>query len=74
MHFYTTIFNFRDICAGLTDGGNDFCDGDTGGALVCNDRQVGIASWGYGCGLPNLPGVYTSIPAFRAWIREVTNV
>jgi secreted trypsin-like serine protease len=58
------------ICAGnLTDGGVDTCSGDSGGPLVAPDGsgrwvEVGIVSWGYGCGRPGLPGVYTRVSAF----------
>ncbi len=62
------------ICAGnLTEGGVDTCAGDSGGPLAAPDRsgrwvQVGIVSWGYGCGRPGLPGVYTRVSAFAAQI------
>ena len=50
--------------------------GDGGGPLICPLRadikryvQVGIVSWGIGCG-SDLPGVYTSITYLRSWIDE----
>ena len=58
------------ICAGdLTEGGVDTCSGDSGGPLGGPDGtggwvEVGIVSWGYGCGRPGLPGVYTRVSAF----------
>ena len=48
--------------------------GDGGGPLVCERDgqwfQVGVVSFGIGCGRTNLPGVYTRLSAFDAWIHD----
>ncbi|XP_066995499.1 trypsin-3 [Anabrus simplex] len=63
------------ICAGyLATGGVDSCRGDSGGPLEMDGILIGIVSWGRGCGLPNLPGVYTNVAKFREWIRNRTGV
>jgi secreted trypsin-like serine protease len=67
----------RNLCAGVPEGGKDDCHGDSGGPLVGRDdrgqwMQIGIVSWGIGCGRPGHPGVYTRVSAFADWIRETT--
>lgn len=47
--------------------------GDSGGPLVWERNglwyQVGIVSWGVGCGRPNWHVVYTNISRYFNWIR-----
>ncbi|XP_058142691.1 mastin-like [Dasypus novemcinctus] len=60
------------LCAGATL--RDSCQGDSGGPLVCEMNstwlQVGVVSFGHGCGLPNFPGVYTRVSSYVPWIRQ----
>ena len=64
-----------NICAGMSHGGCDFCQGNSGGGLVCWDGViVGLASWGYGCGQPGYPTVYTSVAYFSDWIQSHMNM
>lgn len=58
------------LCSGLEGGGKDSCQGDSGGPLVCDGALVGIVSFGYGCALPNYPGVYTEVAYFGNWTQE----
>uniref|UniRef100_A0A8C8S433 Peptidase S1 domain-containing protein n=1 Tax=Pelusios castaneus TaxID=367368 RepID=A0A8C8S433_9SAUR len=64
------------VCAGYEEGGRDACQGDSGGPLQCQAPQssswyqVGIVSWGRGCGSRRRPGVYTRIANYRAWIDK----
>lgn len=62
------------MCAGGVSG-KDTCKGDGGSPLVCpipgkteQYYQIGIVSWGIGCGENNTPGVYVNLPLFRDWI------
>ncbi|KAG8275353.1 hypothetical protein J6590_087703 [Homalodisca vitripennis] len=61
------------VCAGAE--GRDACDGDGGGPLVCEDRgrwfQVGIVSFGVGCGRADVPGVYTRVSFYQNWLHDV---
>lgn len=63
------------MCAGGEEG-KDACVGDGGGPLMCpmpkeDNRyfQAGIVSWGIGCGLKNVPGVYTDVRVISEWIK-----
>lgn len=60
------------LCAGVPGGNGKVCEGDNGGPLVVNGVQIGIVSWGEGCGRPNRPSVYARVAAFSNWIQSVT--
>jgi secreted trypsin-like serine protease len=64
----------RMLCAGLRRGGKDSCQGDSGGPLMVMDKtrrfqtQAGIVSWGTGCALPDLYGVYSRLSVLEKWV------
>ncbi|XP_071368409.1 transmembrane protease serine 9-like [Centroberyx affinis] len=62
------------ICAGLSEGGKDSCQGDSGGPMV-NEQdsrwiQSGVVSFGQGCALPDIPGVYARVSQYQTWIKS----
>uniref|UniRef100_A0ACB8FRA6 Uncharacterized protein n=1 Tax=Sphaerodactylus townsendi TaxID=933632 RepID=A0ACB8FRA6_9SAUR len=66
---YGPSFIESQICAGAIEGGKDACQGDSGGAMVCNGVLHGLVSWGnMQCAAKYSPGVYTEICKFREWI------
>uniref|UniRef100_A0A8D2DSB3 Peptidase S1 domain-containing protein n=1 Tax=Sciurus vulgaris TaxID=55149 RepID=A0A8D2DSB3_SCIVU len=64
------------VC-GYNEEGKDSCQGDSGGPLVCEFNetwiQVGIVSWGIGCGRQGYPGVYTEVSFYRDWLTRLVN-
>lgn len=61
------------ICAGVSKGGKDGCQEDTGGPLEVDNELVGMVSWGRGCGRQGYPGVYTNVPFYKDWINKTIN-
>lgn len=80
-HFPNQVLDQRVLCAGTT--GKDSCQGDSGGPLalpvMATDRSyyyfivIGVVSYGYECGKPGFPGVYTKVASFLPWIQANMN-
>lgn len=61
------------MCAGTPGGTKDACRGDSGGPLAADVGgrlvQVGIVSWGRGCGKREFKGVYARLRIQWDWIK-----
>jgi Trypsin len=77
--YFEDLNNETTICAGALDGSNDSCRGDSGGPLFISSStatsndiklQIGIVSFGDGCGTPGIAAVYTRISAYEKWIQQ----
>jgi secreted trypsin-like serine protease len=78
-HLFQYLDNDRMICAGVPDGSKDACQGDSGGPLIIDSSdvdsssaaiQIGITSFGIGCGRPDMPAVYTRVSYYQNWIID----
>ncbi len=59
------------MCAQELIGSHDeFCNGPGGVPMTFETVLVGIGSWGYGCAMPEYPGVYAQIDAYLDWIAK----
>ncbi|MGE0036402.1 MAG: serine protease [Xanthobacteraceae bacterium] len=75
-----TLITDSMICAGepaptaRAEQVKDTCQGDSGGPLITTGAdgkpvQIGIVSWGDGCGIPSVHGVYTRLGKFADWVK-----
>jgi len=74
-NYYGNIFDAGMTCS--YSAGKDSCQGDSGGPLIlggsssaATDIQVGIVSFGDGCAKIGVPGVYTRVSYYTAWIQS----
>ncbi|XP_011693964.1 PREDICTED: serine protease snake-like isoform X2 [Wasmannia auropunctata] len=68
------------ICAGdiRNNWSTDTCQGDSGGPLQikhteskCLYKVIGITSFGQGCAMIDVPGVYTRVSEYLSWIESI---
>ncbi|EDX14797.1 serine protease snake isoform X2 [Drosophila simulans] len=66
----------NQLCVG-SEMAQDTCNGDSGGPLLMYHREypcmyvvVGITSAGLSCGSPGIPGIYTRVYPYLAWITR----
>lgn len=62
------------LCAQIDESLRDACEGDSGGPLVIGDstqskRQIGIISYGSGCGQAGSYGIYTDVRPYLPWLQ-----
>eukprot|EP00956_Cyclotella_meneghiniana_P003679 scaffold4471_cov68-Cyclotella_meneghiniana.AAC.6 len=79
-HRYPDHWITDDMMCASGKPGEDSCGGDSGGALTLtkpesegggvSNVQVGIVSWGIGCGYKAYPGVYTRVSEVADWVKE----
>jgi len=76
---YKADYN-KELMVAAGREGKDTCQGDSGGPLFertdHGQYQVGITSYGYGCGADGFPGVYTEVnnPNIREFIASAAGL
>lgn len=77
-HNYPNYIAESQVCAGNVSGGQDTCQGDSGGGLYVYDTLgskkryivAGVVSNGMGCAEPGYPGIYSRTAHFLDWIKS----
>jgi secreted trypsin-like serine protease len=70
---------FKSLMVAAGKEGKDTCQGDSGGPMFAKAagkyRQIGITSFGIGCGADGFPGVYTEVNAspIRTFITDAAS-
>ena len=79
---YKNAITPQVFCA-LGELGKDSCNGDSGGPVTRAQAKgglatrtptrpervlVGLVSWGIGCAVPGIPGIFVNVPSYTAWI------
>lgn len=74
-HFCAGIPDYQ-LNDGAADGGQDTCNGDDGGPLICLVNNVPVQlgiSITSGCGRVNTAGLYTNVATYRQWMHNMMN-
>ena len=72
-------YRFRHMLEGMVCAHSpnqaDACQGDSGGPLFnpSTGVQVGVVSWGEGCGQPDYPCVYADVGLYHTWISGIVD-
>ncbi|XP_063975826.1 trypsin epsilon-like [Diachasmimorpha longicaudata] len=66
-------YTLDEMCVLATTPGADFCDGDSGGPFVINDKLVGVVSHGTQSCDGSSPGAVSSVAYHRLWIEDAVN-
>jgi trypsin len=73
-NLYNYTIQDNMFCAGGLPN-EDSCQGDSGGPITIyqdgEDVQVGVVSWGEGCGILGVPGVYSRLSSAFDFIYQV---
>ncbi|MBN3298270.1 GRAB protein, partial [Amia calva] len=65
-------FNSETMMCIQFNGTKGICKGDSGGPLICNTKAQGVVAFsGQKCDDPSYPHVFTKIPTFVKWIKEI---
>ncbi|MEN2497537.1 MAG: hypothetical protein MHMPM18_001910 [Marteilia pararefringens] len=77
--YYKKFIKDDMICARNVEGGKGPCQGDSGGPLIYLDpkngkwTQIGITSWGRGCGDSEYPSVFQRVDISKEWMVKIIN-
>lgn len=67
-YWSSNLLSSDEVCA-IASAGQSVCSADSGGPLVANGKQIGVVSWGGGCG-GGSPDVYARISSYVDWINN----
>ncbi|CAG9769423.1 unnamed protein product [Ceutorhynchus assimilis] len=70
-YYITTVDKDQYLLCTLSPKGSGPCRVDNGGPLMCNNVQVGIFSWGFGCGKKSNPSLYVPVDQYLEFIYSV---
>lgn len=70
---YRSTVTRNVLCAGHESGGEDSCQNDSGGPLVCTTGErwtlYGVVNYGEGCGHPHKYGLYARVTRVLKYVN-----